>query len=394
MDPYLHEWLNLLLRWLHITAGIAWIGASFYFNWLEGRLERGSNQPTGIAGDLWAVHGGGFYHLQKYEVAPPQLPKTLHWFKWEAYVTWMSGLALLLVVYYLNPGLYLLGANPMDLTPWQGEVIGLGSLVLGWLLYDGLCKTALVQRPAWFAGIGFTLFVLLAWGLSQLFTGRAAYIQVGATIGTIMAANVFFVIIPAQKRMVDALLRKQVPDAAQGHAAALRSLHNNYLTLPVLFIMISNHFPSTFSNPHPWQLLAGLALISAGIRHFFNLRNRGHLKVWILPVAAVSLLALAVASHPAATPPQASDSSFPQVQEIIQQRCVACHSAQPSNPAFATAPNGFMLDHPEQIRQAAALIEQRAVATRSMPLGNLTHMTEQERAVLAAWIKAGAKTSD
>ncbi len=394
MDPYLNEWLHLLLRWAHLIAGIAWIGASFYFNWLEGNLDRKGPKPRGIAGDLWSVHGGGFYHAQKYEVAPSELPQTLHWFKWEAYATWLSGFALLVLLYYLDPTTHLLGANLRGLSGPVALAIGLGSLAGGWLVYDGLCRTALVERPGAFALIGLALVTALAFGLSQVFDGRAAYLHTGAVIGTVMVANVFFVIIPAQRNMVVAMARGEAPDPVPGRNALRRSLHNNYLTLPVLFIMISAHFPSTFGHRYNWAILAALALISAGVRHHFNLKNRGHRVVWLLPGTAVALFALAWLARPQTAPVLTAVGSepvsFAEVRQIIDTRCLSCHASQTTHPAFPVAPLGYVLDTPEQIRQGADKIFARTVATRTMPLANLTGMTEAERVRLGIWIKQGA----
>jgi uncharacterized membrane protein len=395
MNPHYLEWLTLLIRWIHITAGVAWIGASFYFNWLEGNLDRKPPKPERIAGDIWSVHGGGFYHAQKYEVAPERLPETLHWFKWEAYTTWISGFALLLVVFYLNPGAWLLGENPLQLSNAWAITLGLASMGGAWLLYDLLCRTPLVTRALPFALTGFLLTTVIAYGLTLAFDGRAAFIHVGAMIGTIMAANVFFVIIPAQRKMVDAMGRGEAPDPTPGKQALQRSLHNNYMTLPVLFIMMSGHFPSTFGQQWNWAILAGLSIISACARHYFNLKNKGRKIVWILPVALAAFALLAVISQPQPVALSSStdhgEARFWQVRQIIDQRCLGCHSAQPDDPAFQAAAAGLMLDTPEQIQRASDLIYSRAVLTQSMPLGNLSGMTQAERDLLGAWINAGAE---
>jgi uncharacterized membrane protein len=394
VSPHWQEWLNLVVRWFHVIAGVAWIGASFYFNWLEGRLDRGSGKPDGIAGDLWAVHGGGFYHVQKYEVAPEALPEMLHWFKWEAYTTWLSGVVLLLIIYYLNPGLHLLGSNPYGLSATQATVTGLGTLIAGWALYHGLCSTSLVDRPFPFAVIGLALGTALAFGLTQVFDPRAAFIHVGATIGTIMAANVFFVIIPAQRLMVDAMSQGQAPDPAPGKDALRRSLHNNYLTLPVVFIMISHHFPATFGHPFNWAILALLAVGSAAVRHIFNLRNQGRSNALILPSAIIVLGLLIWWTQPQplvqSGDQQPGGIRFWQVRQVVDAHCISCHSATPSDANFSIAPLGLMLDTPEQIQAAADKIYARAVATPTMPLGNASNMTETERVTLGAWIESGA----
>ena len=389
MSGFWAEWLGLLVRWIHVITGVAWIGTSFYFNWLEGRLDRSGEKPVGVAGDLWSVHGGGFYHLQKYEVSPPRLPETLHWFKWEAYGTWLSGMALLLIVYYLNPGARLLGVNELGLPPWTGVVAGLATLLGSWLVYHGLGRGGLDEKPTSFAIIGIVSLALLAWGLSLVFDGRAAYIHVGAVIGTLMAANVFFVIIPAQKAMVGAMQRGEPVDAAPGRTALRRSTHNNYLTLPVLFIMVSNHYPATFAHHWNWLILALLAVGSALVRHFFNLRNRGQAKRWILPIGVLIIFAAALLSRPESPPERmTAQGATPtwRAMQIIDRHCISCHAARPSDPAFATPPQGLVLATPAQVRAAAELVYARTVATQSMPLGNPTNMTPQERAELGAWL--------
>ncbi len=270
MDAHLTEWLNLGIRWIHMIVGIAWIGASFYFVWLENNLNR-SNPREGLSGDLWAIHGGGIYHLEKYKLAPPQMPENLHWFKWEAYTTWLSGVALLLVVYYLNPSLYLI-APGSDLAPATAVAIGFGSLIVGWFVYDLLCDSPLGKTPALLGLALFVLVIAACWGYSQIFSGRAAYIHTGALMGTIMVGNVFRIIMPAQRALVAAIEQNRTPDPVLPAKGLLRSRHNNYFTLPVLFIMISNHFPSTYGSQYNWLILAGLAALSVLVRHFFNTR--------------------------------------------------------------------------------------------------------------------------
>ncbi|MDX1556436.1 MAG: urate hydroxylase PuuD, partial [Xanthomonadales bacterium] len=300
---HLHDWLNLLLRWAHFITGVAWIGASFYFNWLENHLERkvrASESGSDIAGDLWAVHGGGFYYLQKYEVAPPRLPTTLHWFKYEAYFTWFTGFALLVSLYYFNAGVYMVDASVSDLGPGAAVAIGLAALVVSWLFYDGLCKSPLKENNALLGLIVFGWFAGVAWILTSLLSGRAAYIHVGAAIGTLMVANVAHVIIPAQRDMVEALSSGQKPDGAKGRNALLRSRHNNYFTLPVLFIMISNHYPMFYANAYGWAVLASIGAITAYARHFFNLRNQGQFKPSILVISALATVALIWAMAPSA----------------------------------------------------------------------------------------------
>nr|WP_199772019.1 urate hydroxylase PuuD [Pseudomonas fluorescens] len=421
------EWLNLSVRWVHMITGVAWIGASFYFVWLENNLNR-VNPKSGLAGDLWAIHGGGIYHLEKYKLAPPTMPDNLHWFKWEAYFTWMSGVALLCVVFYLNPTLYLL-APGSSLSGTEGVLLGIGSLFVGWFIYSFLCDSALGKRPAL---LGFILFVLLiaaAYGFSKVFSGRGAYLHVGAVIGTIMVGNVFRIIMPAQRALVAAIAENRTPDPALPAKGLLRSRHNNYFTLPVLFIMISNHFPSTYGSQYNWLILAGIAVAAVLVRHYFNTRHNSQKYAWTLPVGALAMISLAyvtgpkpaepIAKAPAAieyqplpetalggglkpaapaapaaepAPAQAS-TDFGQVHSVIEQRCTVCHSAKPTSPLFSTAPAGVMFDTPAQIQQQAARIQAQAVASQIMPLGNITQMTQQERDLIGTWINQGARTN-
>ena len=396
------EWLNLLVRWLHLITGIAWIGASFYFVWLDNNIrppKPGSELANkGVSGELWAVHGGGFYNPQKYLVAPKDLPEELHWFKWEAYWTWISGFSLLFIVYYFNAQAMMIDKSVADLTSWQAIGVGLGTLVLGWTFYDLLCRSPLGKREGLFGIVMFVFIVAMAFALSKLLSGRAAYIHVGAMIGTMMVGNVLMLIIPGQRKLVEAMQQGKSPDPLHGQKAKQRSVHNNYFTLPVLFIMISNHYSMTYSHDYNWLVLAGIIAAGVLIRHFFNLRHKG-ITNWAYPAAGVALLtlvAIAIAPKPpvkrvptaGAISPAAQ---FAQVQGIIIQRCVACHSAQPTQPGFAAAPAGIMLESPELIKQHAARVYQRSVLLKDMPLANLTQITDDERATIAAWYEAGAK---
>lgn len=392
--PYGLDWLNLIVRWLHVITGIAWIGASFYFVWLDNSIRPpapGSELANkGVSGELWAVHGGGFYNPQKYLVAPATLPKELHWFKWEAYSTWLSGFALLTIVYYFNAQAMMVDKAVADLSSWQAVGIGLGSLVVGWTFYDLLCRSPLGKRDLPFGIVMFVFLTASAWVLNKYLSGRAAYIHVGAMIGTMMVANVLMLIIPGQRKMVDAMVAGRKPDPIHGLKAKQRSVHNNYFTLPVLFIMISNHYAMTYRHEHAWAVLAVIMAAGVLIRHFFNLRHRGRTE-WRYPAAgAALLLALAIAIAPKA-PAAAPAVQFVQVQAIVVQRCVACHSDHPTQPGFATAPAGIMLDTPDLIHQNAAKIYQQAVQLKAMPIANLTNMTDAERAQVGAWFEAGAK---
>ncbi|MBT0626302.1 MULTISPECIES: urate hydroxylase PuuD [Pseudomonas] len=433
MEAHLMEWLNLSVRWVHMITGVAWIGASFYFVWLENNLNR-VNPKDGLAGDLWAIHGGGIYHLEKYKLAPPTMPDNLHWFKWEAYFTWMSGIALLCVVFYANPTLYLL-APGSSLSGPEGVLLGLGSLLAGWFIYSFLCDSALGKRPALLGLILFVLLIGAAYGFSKVFSGRGAYLHVGAVIGTIMVGNVFRIIMPAQRALVAAIAENRTPDPALPAKGLLRSRHNNYFTLPVLFIMISNHFPSTYGSQYNWLILAGIAVAAVLVRHYFNTRHNSQKYAWTLPVGALAMICLAyvtgpkpvstapeVAKAPAAieyqplpetalggglkpaapaapapapaeaAPAQAS-IDFDKVHGVIQERCAVCHSAKPTSPLFSTAPAGVMFDTPQQIQQLAPRIQAQAVASQIMPLGNITQMTQQERDLIGTWINQGARTN-
>ncbi len=389
-EGHLMEWLNIAVRLMHITFGIAWIGASFYFVWLENALNRTKNVREELAGNLWAVHGGGFYYLEKYKVAPKEIPKNLHWFKYEAYFTWLSGFCLLFVVYYFNAKAMLIDKNVLEMSPLAAMSIGVGSFILGWVIYVALCKTPLVKKGIWFATIGFLIAVAFAYGYCHVFSSRGAYIHVGALLGTIMAGNVFFVIIPAQKAMVHAAKKGKWLNPELGKNAGLRSLHNNYFTLPVLFVMISNHFPSTFGNDQPWLVLAIISLGTAGVKHYLNLKERGQLTYWVMPISVLILLAAAYVTAPAKPGECAKEVSFAEVNAIVQKRCITCHSSKPTDDVYTNAPNGVMYDTPEQIFKLREKIMQRVVITKTMPQNNKTGITEKERDLIRCWIEQGA----
>lgn len=388
MDPYITEWLNLAVRWVHMITGIAWIGASFYFVWLENHLER-SNPREGLSGDLWAIHGGGIYHLEKYKLAPHQMPETLHWFKWEAYATFLSGITLLAVVYYLNAQLYLI-APGSDMSVATAIAISIGSLIAGWVVYTTLCDSPLGKTPVLLGLILFALLVLAAWGFSLIYSGRGAFIHVGAIIGTVMVGNVFRVIMPAQRALVGAIEAGREPDPALPAKGLLRSRHNNYFTLPVLFIMISNHFPSTYGHEYNWAILAVLSFLSILVRHYFNTRHETQKLAWAIPVAALGMITLAFVVAPQKAVQSDTQISFTQVQQVISQRCTVCHSATPTYAGFSVAPLGVMMDTPAQIQALAPLIQAQSITTQAMPLGNITQMSQQERDLLGKWIAKGA----
>jgi uncharacterized membrane protein len=396
------DWLNLLVRWLHLIVGIAWIGASFYFVWLDNSIrppKPGSElEKAGVAGELWAVHGGGFYNPQKYLVAPKELPEELHWFKWEAYSTWLSGFAMLFIVYYFNAQAMMIDKSVADLSSWQAIGIGIGTLVVGWAVYDLLCKSPLGQHERAFGIVIYLFIVLAAYVLSKVFSGRAAYIHVGAMIGTMMVGNVLMQIIPGQRKLVQAMQQGKSPDPVYGKRAKQRSVHNNYFTLPVLFIMISNHYGMTYNHAYNWLVLAAIMAAGVLIRHFFNLKHKGRI-AFGYPLAGVAILlgvAVAIAPKPATKALQAGQATqagpdIVKVQTVVAQRCAVCHSDKPTQPGFATAPAGVMLHTPELLRQHAAKVYQQAVQLKAMPIGNMTGMTEDERALIAQWFEAGAK---
>ncbi len=387
------DWANLLVRWLHVTAAVAWIGTSFYYIALDYHLLPAKSGDPELAGEVWEIHGGGFYRVEKYRVGPPTLPSPLHWFKWEAYTTWLSGFALLIVLYYLQAATYLIDRSVLDVSPLLAVGISVAILAVSWLVYDGLSR-ALEGRELWLAVAVSLLIALVAFAASQVFSPRAVYIQVGAMIGTWMAANVRFVIIPGQQELVNAKLAGREPQAIHGIRGKQRSVHNNYFTLPVLLAMISNHFPVLYAHSQGWLVLLALMALGAWVRHFFNLRHQGRV-LWAIPLSAaagVVLLAFVLAPRGAST--SQKRVTFAEAQAVIARRCVPCHSATPTQPGFAAAPNGVMFETPEQISARATLINQRAVVTRDMPLGNLTGITDQERALLGAWFAQGAPIQD
>jgi uncharacterized membrane protein len=388
LDPYATDWLNLLTRWLHVIAGIVWIGSSFYFIALDNHLRPPKDADEGVGGEAWEIHGGGFYQVQKYKVAPEVLPEPLHWFKWEAYTTWLSGFALLVVLYYLHANEFMIDKSVADLSPIEAILISVGLLAASWLVYDALCR-ALDSRPLVLAATLLALITLAAWGISHLFSGRATYIQIGAMIGTMMVGNVFFVIIPAHWELVRAKQAGREPDPAWNERAKLRSVHNNYLTLPVVFTMLSNHFPFTYGHSYSWLILVVLLVIGAWVRHFFNLRQTGR-TVWAIPVsAAIAIAVLAVLIRPQSESAAGATVPFATVARIVDQRCAACHSVHPI--LVSTAPLGLTLDTPAEIQRYAPDIRDLAVNSKTMPLGNATHMTDAERQTLGQWIAQGAK---
>ena len=383
MDPYLKDVLDICLRMLHVIAGIAWIGASFYFVRLDLGLripKRLEDMDAGVAGEFWGVHGGGLYHSQKYRLAPAEMPEPLHWFKWEAYMTWLSGFALFVLLYYVDPDLRLVDPTVADLTGAQAIFLSLVGIVGAWVVYDVLCRTVGEWSQAALAVVGTAVVAAAAWGAEQLFAPRAAFLQVGVMIGTIMVANVLLVIIPAHRQLVAAMEEKREPDQTPLLRAKERSVHNNYLTLPVLFTMLAGHAAFTFSSDHAWVVFVAIAVLTALIRVFFNRWHTGRHVWWIPAVVALGVVALALWLRPDATPPATTTPvSFADVQPVIAQRCAPCHSG-------AGAPLGIRFETQQQIEARADDIERMAVQTHAMPPGNATGMTQTERDLLGAWI--------
>jgi uncharacterized membrane protein len=380
----LAEWLNLAIRWLHLTAGIAWIGSSFYFVWLDNHLTKPAAGEA--SGELWSVHGGGFYHNQKYQVAPSAMPERLHWFKWEAYFTWISGFSLLVLVYYVGAQSFLIDPAKAALTPPAAIAIGLASLAVGWLVYDGLCRSPVGSHNLALGIFWFVCLLFAASALDRLFNARAAYLHVGAIIGTVMVANVFLIIIPNQRKVVADLIAGRTPDPALGAAAKQRSLHNNYMTLPVLFIMISPHYPMTYGAERPWLVLALIGLTGVAVRHVFNLRGRGLRTGPTIAVAtalALTTITYVTVEKGEVAQGPARNVTFAEIQPILATHCAGCHSRPP-------LPRGVALDNWEHASAVAARIKRVAVDTQVMPLGNPTGMTPAERQLLGAWIASGS----
>jgi len=395
MEAYVLEWLNALGRAFHVIAGIAWIGASFYFIWLDSHLRApryaDEAERLGIGGEVWALHGGGFYRAQKFAVAPPALPEPLHWFKWEAYTTWLSGMFLLGLVFYLGADVYLLDRAVADLSRPAAVAIGLAFLAGGWLVYDLLCRSPLGAREPLLAAAMLALCALAAYALTNLFSGRGAFIHFGAMLGTIMAANVYFVIMPGQRAMVKASVEGRTPDPSHAARGKQRSVHNTYFTLPVLFTMISNHHALFTNARHAWLVLVAIALAGVFIRLFFTFRHRGIAKPSFWAIGIALLAAVFVALAPRGAEPAAGAATFADVKAIVDLRCAGCHAATPTFAGFAAAPKNVLLDTGERILAQAQLVHQQTVVLKAMPIANLTQMTDEERAKVDAWFRGGAK---
>jgi len=395
MESYLLEILNLFGRWLHMITGIAWIGASFYFVWLDNHLlppRKQSDLDQGVAGEVWSVHGGGMYHAQKYLGAPPQMPEHLHWFKWEAYSTFLSGLFLLILIYWYGAELYTVDPQVMALSKSAATGIGMATLVLGWVVYDLLCRSPIGQNDKWMGLAIFVFVSLVAYLLSQVFSGRAAYIHYGAMLGTIMVGNVFFIIIPGQKKMIASIEAGNTPDPIHGIHGKQRSVHNTYFTLPVLFVMISNHYALSYNHALNWLILIAISLAGALIRVYFVARHKGKASPITLVIAGVLLGAAVVIAAPKSAVPVTGEAvSFSEVKQIISNRCVACHSQHPTQTGFAAAPAGILLDTDAQLLTQANTVYQQSVVTKAMPLGNLTGMSDEERNKINHWFNTGAR---
>jgi uncharacterized membrane protein len=395
LDPVLAEWGGQLLRWIHVIAAIAWIGSSFYFIHLDLSLRRAEGLPAGVSGEAWQVHGGGFYRMQKYGVAPPELPPELTWFKWEAYATWITGFFLLVWIYYGQAELYTIDPEVLALAPWQAALVGVGSLVLGWFLYDRLCRSTLGRNDVLLGAALLALIVAAAYGYTRLFSPRAAFLHTGALVATWMAGSVLLVIIPNQRTIVADLLAGRSPDPALGRQSKQRSLHNNYFTLPVLFLMLSNHYPLAWSSRWNWLIVGLVVVAGAVVRHFYNERHAGRASPWwVWAVAAGALgvaIILSVQGRPAlaeagSSKAEASTPAFDAALLAIQSRCSMCHAPAPLWPGITAAPKGVRLDTPEAVRRHGEAIRLQSVLTRAMPPNNLTGMTLEERRAVAAWL--------
>ena len=398
MSTFVLEWLNIILRWAHVIAGIMWIGDSFLFMWMDRHLTPPTRPRDGaVVGELWLVHSGGFYEVTKRRVlAPAEMPASLHWFMWEAYTTWITGFFLLGVVYYFGGGVYLIDQGVSQIGIGAAVGVSLSLLVVGYLVYDLLWNSPLRNRPRLATVVSFALLVAAAWGLTRVMSGRAAFIHLGALMGTLMAANVGHHIIPAQRKMVAATRAGRPVDATLGERAKGRSIHNHYMTLPVVFTMLSSHFPAAYGHPQAWLVLSLLVIVGAVAKYVMNFRGRSNR--WVL--AAGGLALTAVIALTARVPGAASSApdlrgaapvTFGEARAIIERRCVTCHAAKPTNPSFSEPPSGVVLEDPRRIQGLAERIMVRAVVTKTMPLGNLTGMTEEERRTLGAWIAQGAK---
>jgi len=396
MVDYMWMWSEFLVRWLHVVAGIAWIGSSFYFIALDLSLKPGKQLPEEAHGQAWQVHGGGFYNMVKYLVAPARMPDELTWFKWEAYTTWLSGFALLTIIYYAGSGLYMIDAEILDLAPWQAIALSIGGIVASWVAYDVMCRSPLGRDDRVLALAGFVFIVALAWLYTEIFSARGAFVQIGVSIGTIMVANVAMVIIPGQKKVVAALVAGDSPDPAFGRRGKQRSLHNNYLTLPVIFVMIGGHYPAVFATDYAWVILALVLVIGAVVRHFFNTKHKGDPAPWWTWGVAAALIVAAVLLSRAGAPKYDESAYLEQgygegmelhlaAVELVTERCSMCHAAVPQWDGMAFPPKGVVLESEADILAQVDAIYWQVAASHAMPPGNVIWVEPEERAMLAKW---------
>ncbi|MCB1451129.1 MAG: urate hydroxylase PuuD [Nitratireductor sp.] len=400
MIELLWEWLNFAARWLHVITGIAWIGSSFYFIALDLSLKKREGLPAGVYGDTWQVHGGGFYHMMKYTVAPATMPEELTWFKWESYATWLSGFFLICVLYYGSPELFLIDRSVADLAPWQAIGIGIAGLVLGWIVYDQLCKSPVGKNDLVLYAVLFVFVVVIGWAFTQVFSGRGAFIHTGALIATIMSANVVMIIIPNQKKVVASLLKGETPDPALGLQAKQRSTHNNYLTLPVLFLMLSNHYPLAYGTQYNWIIIALVLVMGYTIRHFFNSIHAGKAKPWWTWPATIILFIIAMWLSQAGPPQRGEEAAslpnavsqklvasadFDAVRDVVTGRCSMCHAREPVWEGLAHAPKSVYLEEDADIARHAEQIYVQAARSNAMPPGNVTELEPADRELLARW---------
>ncbi len=391
MSGFAIDWLNLLIRWAHLIVGIGWIGTSFYFVALDLSLKKREKMNPGVYGTAWEVHGGGFYHVEKFLNAPEHLPDDLIWYKWEAYLTWITGFLLMVVQFYLNADLWLIDPNVMALEPWQAIGISMASLVVGWLVYDGLCRSPIGKNTPLLAGLVFLLILAAAYFYTSIFSARSSLVHVGAFIGTIMAVNVFGIIVPNQKKITASLLAGEKPDPKFGIIGKQRSTHNTYLTLPVLVMMVSGHYALLTGNSQSWLLVGLIVIIGAMARHFLLRHEVGDPmnKIgWMLPIIAIALgIAMWITAPKSIGKTSTAMVSDATVMALTQKYCATCHAASPSNDAFDEAPKNIRLETLEQLRRFAPLISQQAVDSENMPLGNELGMTTDERQLLGAWLR-------
>lgn len=404
MDMIIFEaWLEFAVRWVHVITGVAWIGSSFYFIALDLGLRKAPDMPDGVHGEEWQVHGGGFYHVQKYLVAPERMPEHLIWFKWESYTTWLSGFAMLILVYYMGAELYLVDPNVLDIPAWQAILISLGSLAFGWIVYDLICKSKFGNDNTRLMVLLYFILVAMAWGYTQVFTGRAALLHLGAFTATIMTANVFVIIMPNQRIVVDDLLNGRAPDPKYGKIAKQRSTHNNYLTLPVIFLMLSNHYPLAFASQYNWLIASLVFLMGVTIRHYFNSKHSGKSDptwTWL----ATALLFLAIIWLSTLTHPVADDTEeaaltpsiqrfvdadgFEDVYDVVVGNCSMCHAAEPGYDGIPWAPKGVHLETEAQVAFEAKQIFLQAGVTHAMPPPSASFLEEEDRALIVAWYLA------